>query len=31
LVNRRRKLLDYLRRKKPSEYTSLIAELGLRK
>ncbi len=31
LVNRRRKLLAYLRRKKPTEYTSLIAELGLRK
>lgn len=31
LVNRRRKLLDYLRRRKPAEYTSLIAELGLRK
>jgi len=31
LVNRRRKLLNYLRRKKPGEYTSLIAELGLRK
>jgi len=30
-VSRRRKFLDYLRRKKPSEYTSLITELGLRK
>ncbi|MCB0364374.1 MAG: 30S ribosomal protein S15 [Bdellovibrionaceae bacterium] len=31
LVNRRRKLLDYLRRKRPAEYTKLIADLGLRK
>ena len=31
LVNRRRKLLDYLRRKRPADYTKLIADLGLRK
>ncbi|MCC7404174.1 MAG: 30S ribosomal protein S15 [Bdellovibrionales bacterium] len=31
LVNRRRKLLDYLRRKRPAEYTKLVADLGLRK
>lgn len=31
LVNRRRKLLDYLKRKKPETYTKLIGDLGLRK
>lgn len=31
LVNRRRKLLDYLRLKAPTKYSSLISELGLRK
>lgn len=31
LVNRRRKLLDYLRYTRPSEYTALISDLGLRK
>ena len=31
MVNRRRKLLDYLKRKKHSKYTSLIKELGIRK
>ena len=31
MVNRRRKLLDYLKSKKPESYTSLIAELQIRK
>lgn len=31
LVNRRRKLLDYLKRTKPESYTKMLAELGLRK
>ncbi|MBK9038478.1 MAG: 30S ribosomal protein S15 [Bdellovibrionales bacterium] len=31
LVNRRRKLLDYLRSQDSAQYSSLIAELGLRK
>jgi small subunit ribosomal protein S15 len=31
LVNQRRSLLDYLRRKDADRYTSLIAKLGLRK
>jgi small subunit ribosomal protein S15 len=31
LVNKRRSLLDYLRRKDPSRYNELIAKLGLRK
>ena len=31
LVNKRRSLLDYLRRKDESRYTDLIAKLGLRK
>lgn len=31
MVNRRRKLLDYLRSKDPAQYSSLISELGLRK
>ena len=31
LVNKRRKLLDYLKTKNPESYTELIAELGLRK
>ena len=31
LVNQRRSLLDYLRRKDEQRYTGLIAKLGLRK
>lgn len=31
LVNRRRKLLDYMKRTKPEVYTKLIGELGIRK
>lgn len=31
MVSRRRKLLDYLKRKNAESYTSLIAKLGLRK
>ena len=31
LVNRRRKLLDYLKRKDVERYSKLIANLGLRK
>ena len=31
MVNQRRSLLDYLRRKDESRYTDLIAKLGLRK
>ena len=31
LVNQRRSLLDYLRKKDESRYTDLIAKLGLRK
>lgn len=31
MVNQRRKLLDYLKRKDAGRYTSLIAELGLRR
>ncbi len=31
MVNQRRKLLDYLKRKDASRYSSLIAELGLRR
>ena len=31
MVNRRRKLLDYLNRKSPESYSKLIAELGIRK
>ena len=31
MVSRRRKLLDYLKRKDASRYTALIAKLGLRK
>ena len=31
MVNRRRKLLDYLKRKSPEVYTKLISDLGLRK
>ena len=31
LVNQRRKLLDYLRRKDPQRYQTLIGELGLRR
>lgn len=31
MVNRRRKLLDYLKRTDPNKYTSLIKELSIRK
>lgn len=31
MVNRRRKLLDYLKRKDPAKYSSVITELGIRK
>ena len=31
MVNQRRKLLDYLKRKDLKRYTSLISELGLRR
>jgi small subunit ribosomal protein S15 len=31
LVNQRRSLLDYLRRKDEERYTDLIGKLGLRK
>ncbi|CCG17497.1 30S ribosomal protein S15 [Taylorella equigenitalis 14/56] len=31
MVSRRRKLLDYLKNRKPSTYTDLIKELGIRK
>ena len=31
MVNRRRKLLDYLRRTEPQRYNKLINDLGLRK
>ncbi|MBC86204.1 MAG: 30S ribosomal protein S15 [Bdellovibrionaceae bacterium] len=31
LVNRRRKLLDYLKRTQPSEYTKMLSSLGIRK
>ena len=31
MVNQRRKLLDYLKRKKATRYTDLIAKLGLRR
>ena len=31
MVNRRRKLLDYLQRKNAARYTSLIGRLGLRR
>jgi small subunit ribosomal protein S15 len=31
LVNKRRKLLDYLKRKDASRYTALIGRLGLRR
>ena len=31
MVNKRRSLLDYLRKKDASRYTDLIAKLGLRK
>jgi small subunit ribosomal protein S15 len=30
-VNKRRSLLDYLKRKDQARYTALIAKLGLRK
>ena len=31
MVNKRRSLLDYLKKKDPARYTALIAKLGLRK
>ncbi|OUR95197.1 30S ribosomal protein S15 [Gammaproteobacteria bacterium 42_54_T18] len=31
MVNQRRKLLDYLKRKKAARYAALIAKLGLRR
>ncbi|MCB9026830.1 MAG: 30S ribosomal protein S15, partial [Bdellovibrionaceae bacterium] len=31
IVNRRRKLLDYLKRKKPESYQKIISDLGIRK
>lgn len=31
MVSRRRKLLDYLKRRDPARYKSLIGELGLRR
>lgn len=31
MVNRRRKLLDYLKKNEPATYTKMLAELGLRK
>jgi small subunit ribosomal protein S15 len=31
MVNRRRKLLDYLRDRSPERYRELITKLGLRK
>lgn len=31
MVNQRRKLLDYLKRKNPNRYAELIARLGLRR
>lgn len=31
LVSRRRRLLDYLKRRKPEAYQSLIQQLGIRK
>lgn len=31
MVNRRRKLLDYMKRTKPESYTQIIGELGIRK
>lgn len=31
LVNRRRKLLDYMKRTKPESYTQIIGDLGIRK
>ena len=31
LVNRRRKLLDYMKRTRPEAYTSIIGDLGIRK
>ncbi len=31
MVNRRRKLLDYLRRKDAKKYSSVISDLGIRK
>ena len=31
MVNQRRKLLDYLKKKKPETYSKLLSELGLRR
>lgn len=31
MVNKRRKLLDYVKRRDPSRYKALISELGLRR
>jgi len=31
MVNQRRKLLDYLKKKDPARYQDLIARLGLRR
>jgi ribosomal protein S15P/S13E len=31
MVNQRRKLLDYLKKKKPEAYSKLLSELGLRR
>tara|TARA_Y100000590_G_scaffold3811_1_gene5026 strand:- start:2308 stop:2577 length:270 start_codon:yes stop_codon:yes gene_type:complete len=31
MVNQRRKLLDYLKKKKPDTYSKILSELGLRK
>jgi ribosomal protein S15P/S13E len=31
MVNQRRKLLDYLKKKKPETYSTLLSELGLRR
>ncbi|MEZ4872328.1 MAG: 30S ribosomal protein S15 [Bdellovibrionales bacterium] len=31
MVNRRRKLLDYLKKKQPDEYNKMLSSLGIRK
>tara|TARA_B100000029_G_C16865060_1_gene700864 strand:- start:228 stop:497 length:270 start_codon:yes stop_codon:yes gene_type:complete len=31
MVNQRRKLLDYLKKKKPDTYSKILSELGLRR
>jgi ribosomal protein S15P/S13E len=31
MVNQRRKLLDYLKKKKPETYSKILSELGLRR